>query len=190
MKEKTLLMAGSVSIALFLLLWSYTLVLGFFPLTAEQEHTLQFLEGKEELTLNYTAAEISHLDDVAQAMKSAQIGLFLSGIIILTLLFYFRRDKEQLLRLLKYGGISTVTFILLILVALLLNFNSLFTVFHQLFFPQGNWQFAADSVLIQTFPQDFFMNVSIFIFGLAFLLGSLFILLSFYLKHGHKDWGN
>ena len=175
-----------IVLPLFLLLLSYQFTVTFFSQTPAQENTLKFLAGKEESTLNYTTPEISHLNDVAQVMKSAEIVLFLSGIIILGVLFYFRKDKEQRWRLLKYGGASTITFVLIILAALFFNFNSLFTLFHQLFFPQGNWQFAADSLLIQTFPIEFFVNRGRRIFVLALVFGGMMIGIAYLLKRKMK----
>jgi len=99
---------------------------------------------------------------------------------------YFRKDKVILIKLLKHGGLATSIFIAFILLSLIFAFNSVFTLFHLLFFPQGNWQFAADSLLIRTFPVEFFVKMGrgifflTFIFGMAVFLGSLFI--------KHKLW--
>lgn len=182
---------GAVILPLFFLLISYQLTLNFSPLTPAQENVFQFLAEKGELNQDYTAAEISHLQDVAKVIKSVDIfGYVMGTIIVLSLicfLVYFRKDKTLLLKLLRYGGIATMIIIGIILLGILFAFNSSFTAFHQLFFPQGNWQFAADSLLIQTFPLEFFNNVSIIVFVETFIFGSLFILLSIYLKHGHQN---
>ncbi len=171
MKEKMLLVMGSVSVAVFLLLFSQVLTLNFFTLTDEQEHTLQFLEGKEELKLNYTAAEQAHLEDVKRVMKGAEIILYLSGMAVLFMVIYFWKNKPLRWKLLRYGGLVTVIFVAVLLLAVLVNFNSLFALFHQLFFPQGNWQFHANSLLIQTFPQEFFVKAGGAIFAMAGVLG-------------------
>ena len=178
-----------IFLPLFLLLFSYQLTLALYPLTPAQENTLQFLQGGT-VTLNYIVAEISHLEDVAEVMKGVHFLSYASGIIILFLVLHSWKDKIQLQKLIRYGGMATIIVIALILLLILFNFHSFFTIFHQIFFPQGNWQFAADSLLIQTFPIEFFVKISIAIFALTLLLGSLFILLSVYLKHGHTNKGN
>jgi hypothetical protein len=42
-------------------------------------------------------------------------------------------------------------------VVVVLCFNPLFTFFHQLFFPQGNFSFPVESLLIQSFPPMFWL---------------------------------
>lgn len=176
-----------VFLPLFLLLLFYQLTVAFYPLTEAQEDVFQFLAGKGELNQDYTAAEISHLQDVAGVMNGVNIfGYVIGTIIVLSLicfLIYFRKDKTLLSKLLRYGGMATLATIGIILLSILFAFNSSFTAFHQLFFPQGNWQFAADSLLILTFPLEFFIKISFLIFGIAFISGSLFILLSVYIKY-------
>jgi integral membrane protein (TIGR01906 family) len=39
----------------------------------------------------------------------------------------------------------------------LIAFGPFFTLFHEIMFPQGNWEFPADSLLIQTFPEPFWI---------------------------------
>ena len=42
-------------------------------------------------------------------------------------------------------------------------FNPLFTLFHQLFFPQGNFLFPVESLLIQSFPPLFWLLSAVFL---------------------------
>lgn len=41
-----------------------------------------------------------------------------------------------------------------------LDFNSFFTAFHNVFFPQGNWTFSYDSLLITMYPIDFWIGMA------------------------------
>ena len=189
-KDTILKILFCVSAVLFLLLLSYKLALWIFPLTGGQQETLDFLREKGELQLNYTAAERTHLEDVVTVMRYVDY-IFYGLLLAATLFIISNWNNRPLLRkLFRYGGISTVSAALVILIFVLLSFNTSFTVFHQLFFPQGNWQFPADSLLIQTFPLKFFVSMGKGIFMLTILLGSLFILLSFFLIHAlphHRD---
>lgn len=70
---------------------------------------------------------------------------------------------------------SAVILVILALVASALPFAQLFTWFHHVAFPQGNWLFSPDSVLITTYPLAFFrlMAVSLgrrILFGAGILL--------------------
>ena len=40
-----------------------------------------------------------------------------------------------------------------------LDFNGLFAAFHGVFFPQGNWTFGIDSLLICMYPLGFWMGM-------------------------------
>jgi len=80
------------------------------------------------------------------------------------------------LKSLNYGGKVTVAVMLFLGVLSLLFFDFIFAIFHKIFFPQGNWLFAADSLIIQTFPLEFLVSISRNIFILTLFLGILFIL--------------
>ncbi len=176
----------SIAMLFFLLLLSYKLTLAFIPLTSEQQNTLHFLGGSEELLVNYTSTELTHLQDVKRVMALADLFFYGSGVIVLGFILYFRRRLQQLQDLLNWGGITTVVFLLFFLVAALFKFDLVFTWFHQIFFPQGNWTFPLGSLLIQIFPLSFFTTVSMTIGILTLLFGSLFIVLSFYLQHATR----
>ncbi len=162
----------------FLLLLSYLIILTFIPTTPAQQETINYLTGKNELYLDYGSAELSHLRDVQRIMRITNFmfwGLLGALFFIVT---YHWNNKNELPRCLKYGGITTIVSIGIITLFLGIAFNSSFVIFHQLFFPQGNWQFAADSLLIQTFPIGFFIKISFFIFGMALAGGLLIFLVS------------
>jgi uncharacterized membrane protein len=88
-------------------------------------------------------------------------------------------------QLFLYGGITTLILLFLFVLGVVMGFDQLFTLFHYIVFPQGNWQFPADSLLIQTFPLAFFRRVSMTIGIMALILGSFFILLSLSFRHEH-----
>ena len=54
-------------------------------------------------------------------------------------------------------------------VAGLLNFDALFTWFHGLFFAAGTWEFPADSLLIEVFPEPFWSTAAAVWAGLVLL---------------------
>ncbi len=186
-KNTALRIIFGIALTIFILLFSYTLVLAFYPLTEAQENVLTFLEGNGELAGNYTAAEVSHLQDVAGVMQGATLALYLSAIAAAGILWHFRTQRETIRKLLKYSGITALAVIALTGIAAALSFDALFANFHYLFFPQGNWQFAADSLLIRTFTQEFFDRISIFIFGTAALFGTLMLLISAIMKNNSKS---
>ena len=159
-------------------LLSYRVTLLVYPLTEQQQNVIEFLHEDHELQGAFTAAEISHLEDVRLVLIAADGLLFFSFLALLILLTHCRREKELLNDLLKYGGICTVALSGIVFFCALFTFNQTFVLFHQLFFPQGNWQFPADSLLLTTFPEHFFNTVSLLIFLSVVVIGSLLIALS------------
>ncbi|MDO8511074.1 MAG: DUF1461 domain-containing protein [Nanoarchaeota archaeon] len=180
-KLAVILCCGAIS--LFLLLLSYKTVLVFTDLTPAQEKVFDFLEEQQELPPEYTESEISHLEDVKKVMKYADYVFFVLLLTVTVIISYHRKNTDLVVRLLKYGGKITVVVIAIFGILSVFFFDPVFTLFHSLFFPQGNWTFAPDSVIIQTFPLDFFMSISRNIFLLTLFLGILFILSEYFYNY-------
>lgn len=75
------------------------------------------------------------------------------------------------------GGLACIPLILV-----LVPFDALFTAFHKLFFPQGNWTFATESFLISHFGAEFFMDyaiiIAVMIIICAAIAGAMLLFLS------------
>ncbi len=161
-----------VALPLFLVLFSYMIVINVVSLSLEQDRWMNYFEEKSKMEGNYTLLEVSHMEDVKKVIqKVRRVFWGMMGVILLLAGYLYRRN--ELGRGLRYGGITTIAGVIFILLWAVVDFNSLFTLFHLLFFPQGNWQFGIDSVLIQTFPIDFFIGMSLKIFGLTLLLAGM-----------------
>jgi|SRR3989338_8293968 len=170
-------------LSLFLLLLSYEVVLFVTPLSAEQGRWMDYFaneKGSEQIEDEYTSLEVSHMGDVKRVIMNVERVFWgVMGILLLLAGYLYRRQK--LAEALKYGGVTTIAGVIVILLWAVVNFNSLFRIFHLLFFPQGNWQFASDSLLIATFPLEFFIGMSVKIFGLTlglagFIVGGSYLL--------------
>lgn len=176
MENKAVLVAMCIFLPVFLLLAGYKIVLGFTSLTPAQESVFGFVEGKGKLQAGFTEPEISHLQDVKEVMKYTNYLFYaLLLIICMVILTYYQKNKDFVLKLFDYGGKTTLITMLLFFLLTFFFFNEVFTLFHILFFSQGNWVFAAESLLIQTFPLEFFIGISRNIFVVALVLGLLTI---------------
>lgn len=175
-------------VPLFLLLLSYETVLLLSPLTEMQEETISVLRWGNPASLSYTALEQAHLSDVQKVMWGADY-LFLAilavlFVVIISFAYSLKNDlwkKINWEEILSAGGKKTLFLGLILLILVVMMFPFTFTAFHAFFFPQGNWQFPADSLLIATFPETFFQMIAFFIFLLAMLLGLV-------LWKGKKMW--
>src|SRR3989338_8539941 len=177
MDKKVIRTVFSLFLVIFLLLFSYTTTV-FFIETPSQQQTIDYLYGRGELPSDYTTSEKSHLEDVKNVMKYTDYLFYISLAIITLLLTYFRKDKQELHHLLRIGSISAIISLAGILLLVLLFFHQLFTAFHLLFFPQGNWTFPYNSLLIRTFPLSFFMKIGRMIFMEALGVGVIVFLIS------------
>ena len=152
------------------------------PYTQEQEQWLDYFAGGEKVAGDYTSLEFAHMDDVKRIMERINYVVYICLISVLGIIFYYRKDKKELSYLGYYGGIISVLGGVLLLLMMIFSFNLVFNVFHQIFFPQGNWQFPTEALLIQTFPLDFFISLSVKIFLLALFLGLMFWGTGYYLR--------
>lgn len=126
---------------------------------------LQYFEHKAEMPAIFTAGEQAHLEDVRQLLSYAY---YILELLIVAVTFCMLDNWRKVI---KWGSALLV---LLLLLAIAAPFDTFFTNFHKIFFPQGNWMFATDSTLITFYPTVFFTN-----FAIAIALNSLVAALAF-----------
>ena len=125
----------------------------------------------------FNERELSHMLDVrylTTIVLRVWYGLMIFFIIIAVI--YWRSNKKiEYLNAIQQGGWLTIALILSILIYLAINFNQLFTRFHQIFFQGDSWLFYLSDNLIRLFPMRFWRDIFIFIGGLSILSGFVFI---------------
>lgn len=184
-------------LAIFILLISLNLLI--FNPEFYQEEAQEYKEYKEHITNllsyfkgaelekeNYSEREILHLKDVRKLIwASIIITILLLGIITLSIK---KNTKEQNKKELIRGGIYSI--ILSILISLtLLSFSASFVTFHELLFTNNLWLLPANAVLIQMFPQEFFIESTKQILLYSFILSLTSIALGIKIpgeKHGKR----
>ena len=116
---------------------------------------------------------VAHLVDVRTVLSGARVvtGL-LAAVLAVAIGFEVARKRTDLLADgLFAGAIITVVFVALAVVAGTMNFDAFFSAFHGLFFKAGTWTFPYDSLLIETFPESFWMTAGV-AWGALALLGA------------------
>lgn len=139
----------------------------------------------------FTTNELSHLQDVASIFTTISMIeiVSLSGFAIIFMLFvYLKFKKKIVLWFLRWSAISLLL-ILSIIIAIFIDFQSLFLSFHYVFFPQGNRSFDWSSVLIQLFPASFFEHIAIQSFVISIILSFGILLLTFYFRKKASNRG-
>lgn len=118
----------------------------------------------------FTPAEISHLEDVSRLIICSRYFFIFSLLVLTAVSLYYKKNLPHFFRYLNNSAFIVLGFILSLFLYLLLNWSSAFSVFHQILFPQGNWAFPADSLLITLFPEIFWQSIFAAYFLLVIIL--------------------
>jgi integral membrane protein (TIGR01906 family) len=121
----------------------------------------------------YDASERSHLADARTLLWLCLAGGAVAALAIgLALLRAAPRRRASLWRLISRAGLATTVGVAVLGIVALVAFDTLFTLFHQVFFPGGNWSFdPATQRLVQLYPFGFWQIAAAAAGTLVFLLG-------------------
>ena len=109
---------------------------------------------------------------------------FLLGSLVYLVIFYLLCKLKKInkiylwkLPLYSYGGIILLIFLIALGIFALIDFNSLFTLFHKVFFPgKDNWVFDPNlDQVIRILPEEYFLVCAVFIISLSVIISILFI---------------
>lgn len=133
----------------------------------------------------YTAAEVSHLEDVRRVIGHLRLAALLLALAALAALAARPRAfRAGLTRGLRAGSLLLLGFLAGLALAVTLAWNWAFTTMHRVFFAEGTWQFSADSALIRLFPDAFWYDTAVALVGLMALQGLAALLLGRRLGRG------
>lgn len=107
------------------------------------------------------AAERAHMVDVRNVVLPVTI-LFVAAIALLAVLLATSRRRAWLWRGIAWGSSALALAGVGVAIAVLFFFDAAFLLFHQVFFPQGNFSFDPRTQrLTQLFPDQFWVETSI-----------------------------
>lgn len=127
----------------------------------------------------YDAAERGHLAD-ARLLLGVTLALGGSSLLVLAAaVVRWPQRRAATWRAISHAGLVTAAGVIVIALISLVAFDTLFTLFHRVFFPGGNWAFdPASQRLVQLYPFGFWqiaaaaLGTVLVILGLgAWLLG-------------------
>jgi len=132
--------------------------------------TLKFEDG----TALYNEREVSHMLDVRNLVKSALKAWYILLILLLvTGITAWKTGRLSIFwKAIAQGGWLTLGIIVLVITSTFIDFSSLFTAFHGLFFKGDTWLFFADDTLIRLYPLKLWSDAFIFM-GIFTLVGAL-----------------
>ena len=128
---------------------------------APREYLARVTTGADN-TLAFTEAEVNHMHDVKWVLLVAIIAV--AALFLLTLFSSIslrERSPGTIRRSLFSGAWITLGLIAVLGVVGVFGWEWLFTTFHQVFFPQGNWEFSVRSSLIRLYPPQFWIDAAI-----------------------------
>jgi integral membrane protein (TIGR01906 family) len=102
----------------------------------------------------YSADEQAHMRDVQAVFYGFMILAVASLTFVVAALGRAPRDAARLTAV-GGGGIWLIAAMVILGVFAFAAFDTAFTLFHEVFFPGGNWAFPADSNLIRLYPEPF-----------------------------------
>ncbi len=126
----------------------------------------------------FNARELGHMRDVRVLIgRLYPLHLILvAAIVILAIALGRAPDTITILpRALQAGAILTLVIAAVLITYILINFQTFFTQFHQVFFESGTWQFLFTDTLIRLYPLPFWSDAAILI-GAGTLVQTLLLL--------------
>ena len=107
----------------------------------------------------FDAAATSHLADVHRALEGARVvtGVLAAVLAVVIGVEVARKSTDRIADALFAAAIASAVLVALAVLAATVNFDAFFSAFHGLFFKAGTWEFPSDSLLIQTFPEPFWI---------------------------------
>jgi hypothetical protein len=199
LSKETNIVTGAFTYTFFLIIISFIIVTYSSALHApylesdnaiivDKAITTYLISGKEDVLPTMTTNELNHLKDVKRL-------LFILTVVAVLLLkatlfcwfnksplrkarLYFAQSKEKLTAqerlvfiLTPFGVLSFLSFAQFFILG---AFHDFFMGFHLLFFPQGNFLFPMTSVLISTYPESFFLSMTVLAITLFASFSALF----------------
>jgi uncharacterized membrane protein len=117
----------------------------------------------------FTSAEYAHMADVRNVFVGARVAAAsAAGIAALVILRVARRDRRAAVVVVRDAAIAASSGSAVVAVAAAVAFDPLFLLFHEIFFPQGNFLFPPDSNLLAMYPDPYWYGVTLRV-GLTFV---------------------
>ncbi len=136
---------------------------------------LDYFQGRAEIPDIFDANEKAHLADV-----KGVISLLRWVSLVLLAVFLALMTKADA------GAVLTRGFMMLLALVLFfafIPFDTIFIWFHKIFFPQGNWVFPSNSMLILLYPGTFFQAFFFYVISLTLAFSAVLGVYGYIIQH-------
>jgi integral membrane protein (TIGR01906 family) len=155
----------------------------------KSQEDISFLGGQqfEDGLPLYNERELRHMVDVQKLTRIVLYVGVIGWLVMVGLGIWAWRGTwwDNYKMMLTNGGVLTVVLIVLLIFIVMINFVSLFTYFHRIFFEGDTWLFHPSDTLIRLFPLIFWRDIFIFA-GVFTLVGGL-VLWYIFGRRRHKS---
>jgi integral membrane protein (TIGR01906 family) len=126
----------------------------------------------------YEPGEVAHLVDVRRLVTALSAGALLVGALLVAAAVSWWRGADALRfgAALRRGAWLTLGAVAGLSVGVALAWRTVFTLFHEILFEPGTWQFAASSGLIRLFPERFWFDAALILLAVTVAECALLIL--------------
>lgn len=133
----------------------------------------------------YTEREILHMKDVKSLVRldyTLQLISLIYIILFVVVGFVLKRGQfwRQLVGGMMWGGWFTISLIVSIGIWALIDFDSLFYLFHIISFNNDLWRLSSADYMLPMFPESFFNDAALFIAG-AVILEAIIVMVAAYI---------
>ncbi len=119
--------------------------------------------------------EVIHIKDVRNLVLLSLAILIISLFLLILILI---KNKSEIKSLLFISSLSNIIILIVLALPFFINFSSSFTVFHEIFYTNDYWLISPDSDLIKIYPEQFFIDLGIFILITNLIISTTILVLS------------
>jgi integral membrane protein (TIGR01906 family) len=132
-------------------------------------------QSMKDCSYLYNERELGHMLDVKNVVNRAMDVLIVGfGLLIgLGVWSWLGKWETEYFKGLQRGSLLLLALIGLIILSVLIMFNYIFVLFHQIFFTAGTWSFLYSDTLIRLFPERFWQDTFLMVGGLSVVFGLL-----------------
>lgn len=127
----------------------------------------------------FLPTEVEHMTDVKVVMLTVMVVATLTGVMaLLSARTLSERAPGAIRKSLFAGSWATLGILTALALVAALGWESFFTNFHHLFFPQGNWQFRMSDTLIRLYPPQFWVDAGVTVAAFTLVITAITLVIS------------
>lgn len=134
--------------------------------------TLDYVKGAN-LNLPYTSKELFHLTEVRSLFLNIRKVWLVSVVLTFTIFLLTHFEVLQWQERVKVITKSLTIIFLVFDLCVLFSFPRFFTIFHQISFSPGTWEFAKDDLLTTWFPYQFWVSQTALVLSFCTFLSAI-----------------